>query len=197
MTIKKLSIGYSTQAISLGQLSPLVERADREIVLVVENPGQIAWQGQGLGQLMLREDLQFAEVSNSALDKILNLLIDTATGRYLVFAAGDHTFNPAGLDAAIKYLDQKPLVAALVAKASNSSDELEQGGVAINGAVLDNVNANQLVLRLSAIRGFGTRFPESQETEVANSSQSTASFLRALLAAGGQVEEIQIALSVG
>ena len=116
---KLLTFGFSTLASRVGNITFPKEQADREILIIVQNPEGRAWAGRDLSDIALRQDIQVIELASVGVAKSRNEAIDRANGKYLIFSDDDIQFVEQGLVEAIDYLEQNPDVDMILGAAFN------------------------------------------------------------------------------
>ena len=188
--MQKLTIGYSTLADRVGSIvAPPVHR-DWGVSIVIQNPESIAWRGERLAQLMLREDIEVQELNSLGVAKSRNKNIWLAKGEYLVFGDDDIEFDIDGLIKAIAYLDDHPQYSLLLAMARDSSGKIRKRYpkkieklTKFNSA---KAATYEMIIRVDAIRELGVRFDEEFGAGAKNYLGDEYIFIVDLLAASGK-----------
>ena len=114
----KLTIGYSTLADRIGGIELPELRADREILVIVQN-GDPSGSSTDPAKLdvpvsLQRSDVRVIQLSSYGVAKSRNEALRNARGEYLIFADDDIVFFETGLAAAVKQLDDSPHTAFLL-----------------------------------------------------------------------------------
>ncbi len=186
----KLTLGYSTMAQRVGNIVPPAERPDWNVAIIIQNPENMAWRGEGLGELMLRDDIEIAELQNLGVAKSRNRAIWLAKGEYLVFSDDDIRFDVEGLEKAIQYLDDHPQYSLLLGQAVDETGKLRKQ---YPGAVQELTKFNsaraatyEMIIRVEAIRQLGVWFDEEFGAGAINYLGDEYIFIVDLLKAGGK-----------
>lgn len=188
--MQKLTIGYSTLADRVGNIvSPPMHR-DWGVSIVIQNPDAIAWRGDRLAQLMLRDDVEVQELQSLGVAKSRNRNIWLAKGEYLVFGDDDVEFDVDGLNKAISYLDDHPQYSLLLAMAKDSKGEVRKR-YPRRIEQLSKFNSAraatyEMIVRVDAIRQLGVWFDEQFGAGSKNYLGDEYIFIVDLLSAGGK-----------
>jgi GT2 family glycosyltransferase len=186
----KLTLGYSTMAHRVGNITPPPLHANWQLVVVVQNPEGISWRGQGLAGLMLRDDLSVEELSSVGVAKSRNRAIWLANSEYLVFSDDDIKFDVEGLEAAIDYLDQHPQYSLLLAQAADPEGKLRKRypkkEVALTRLNSARAATYEMVIRVDAVRQLGVWFDEDFGAGAKNYLGDEYIFIVDLIKAGGK-----------
>ncbi len=197
--MQKLTIGYSTLADRVGTIiAPPVHR-DWGVSIVIQNPESIAWRGERLAQLMLREDIEVQELNNLGVAKSRNRNIWLARGEYLVFGDDDIEFDVDGLTKAIAYLDDHPQYSLLLAMARDSAGKIRKRYpkkieklTKFNSA---KAATYEMIVRVDAIRQLGVWFDEEFGAGAKNYLGDEYIFIVDLLSAGGKAVFVPIVIA--
>jgi glycosyltransferase involved in cell wall biosynthesis len=186
----KLTLGYSTLAMRVGNINLPKERQDWASLILIQNPGNLAWRGEGLAQLIMRDDVTLEELSTQGVAKSRNRAIWLANSEYLVFSDDDIEFDTSGLEAAIEYLDDHPQYALLLGQAQNPDGVLRKRYPA-KPEVLNKYNSAraatyEMIIRVEAIRQLAVFFDEDFGAGVKNYLGDEYIFIIDLIQAGGQ-----------
>lgn len=197
--MQKLTLGYSTLAQRVGDMVSPPSQRNWGVSIVIQNPESIAWRGEHLAQLMLRDDLVVEELKSLGVAKSRNRNIWLAKGEYLVFGDDDVEFNIAGLEQAIKYLDDNPQFSLLLGKAVDSTGK-ERKNYPSNIQKLNRFNSAkaatyEMIIRVEAIRQLGVWFDEDFGAGAKNYLGDEYIFIVDLLAAGGKAVFAPIVLA--
>ena len=82
--MQKLTVGYSTLADRVGNIVPPPMQKNWGVSIVIQNPERIAWRGERLAQLMLRDDVEVQELESLGVAKSRNRNIWVAKGEFRV-----------------------------------------------------------------------------------------------------------------
>ena len=195
----KLTLGYSTLADRVGNIKPPPERPDWNVTIVIQNPENMAWRGEGLGELMLRQDLEIHELTNLGVAKSRNQAIWLSKGEYLVFSDDDIRFNVQGLQEAIRFLDDNPEYSLLLGQAVDPNGKLRKQYPKQREELTKFNSARaatyEMIIRVEAIRQLGVWFDEEFGAGAKNYLGDEYIFIVDLLAAGGRAVFMPITLA--
>jgi glycosyltransferase involved in cell wall biosynthesis len=196
---KKLTLGYSTLAERVATLVEPPTNPNWETVLVVQNPNQLAWQGETYKHLAQRENFRFEELQSKGVAKSRNRAIDLAQGEYLIFSDDDISFSATGLQEAIDYLDANPRVSLLLGQATDESGVLRKQYPS-QMTKLGSFNSAraatyEMIIRVADIRRLGVRFDEDFGAGAKNYLGDEYIFVVDLLRAGGKAVFAPITLA--
>jgi GT2 family glycosyltransferase len=197
--MQKLTLGYSTMAHRVGDMvSPPIQK-DWGVSIVIQNPESIAWRGERLAQLAIREDVEIQELKTTGVAKSRNHNIWLAKGEYLVFADDDVHFDVDGLRKAIAYLDDHPKYSLLLAMAQDSGGKVrKQYPKRIEELTKFNsarAATYEMIIRVDAIRQLGVWFDESFGAGAKNYLGDEYIFIVDLITAGGKAVFVPIVIA--
>jgi GT2 family glycosyltransferase len=200
MTSPKLTLGYSTLAMRVGNIILPLEKSGWDSLVLIQNPTGIAWRGEGLASLMMREDVSLEELSTMGVAKSRNRAIWKAKGEYLVFSDDDIEFNVKGLVTAIEYLDNHPELALLLGQAKDPSGGLRKR-YPKKAEKLTRMNSAkaatyEMIIRVEAIRQLGVFFDEEFGAGAKNYLGDEYIFIVDLLKAGGRASFVPITIAM-
>ncbi|SCX06467.1 glycosyltransferase family 2 protein [Candidatus Aquiluna sp. UB-MaderosW2red] len=195
----KLTLGYSTLAMRVGNIIFPLEREDWDCLVLIQNPTAIAWRGEGLASLIMREDVSLEELSTMGVAKSRNRAIWQAKGEYLVFSDDDIEFNVQGLETAIEYLDNHPELSLLLGQAKDPTGTLRKR-YPKKPEKLTRMNSAkaatyEMIIRVEAIRQLGVFFDEEFGAGSKNYLGDEYIFIVDLLKAGGQGSFVPITIA--
>ena len=189
MAALKLTLGYSTLADRVGNITPPPQRDDWEILVLIQNLGNIAWRGAGLAELLIRDDIAFEELATMGVAKSRNRAIWQASGEYLVFSDDDIEFDAKGLAAAVDYLDNHPQFSLLLCQASDPAGVLRKrypkNIEALNKYNCARAATYEMVIRVEAVRQLSVFFDEEFGAGAKNYLGDEYIFIIDLIKAGG------------
>jgi len=195
----KLTIGYSVLVDRVQNIRPPEVRADWETVIVVQNPQQKNWSPREFPQLGSRNDLKVQELQSVGVAKSRTRAIWLAGSEYLVFADDDIEFSETGLEDAIHYLDNHPMLSLLLAQAQDPSGTLRKRypKTATKLGLFNSARAAtyEMIIRVDAIRQFGVVFDENFGAGSENYLGDEYIFIADLLRAGGKAEFVPITIA--
>ena len=187
---KLLTFGFSTLASRVGNITFPKEQADREILIIVQNPEGRAWAGRDLSDIALRQDIQVIELASVGVAKSRNEAIDRANGKYLIFSDDDIQFVEQGLVEAIDYLEQNPDVDMILGAAINEKGEKRKNYpnqvVPLTKFNSAKAATYEMLIRVEAIRSKGIRFDEEFGAGAKNYLGDEFIFIADLIDAGGK-----------
>ena len=197
--MQKLTIGYSTLADRVGNIVPPPIQRNWGVSIIIQNPDSIAWRGERLAQLVMRDDLEVQELDSLGVAKSRNRNIWLAKGEYLVFGDDDVEFDVDGLSKAIAYLDDHPQYSLLLAMAKDSAGKIRKRYpkkieqlTKFNSA---KAATYEMIIRVDAIRQLGVWFDEKFGAGAKNYLGDEYIFIVDLLSAGGKAVFVPIVIA--
>ena len=186
----KLTLGYSTMAQRVGNIVQPPLHKDWNIAIIIQNPENMAWRGSGLAELVMRDDLEIQELNSIGVAKSRNRAIWLARGEYLVFSDDDIHFDVAGLEAAVKFLDENPQYSLLLAQAVDETGRLRKrypkGVEELNKFNSARAATYEMIIRVEAVRQLGVWFDEEFGAGAINYLGDEYIFIVDLMKAGGK-----------
>lgn len=186
---KKLTLGYSTLASRVGNITPPKPNSAWEILIIIQNPQQVAWKGKGLG-VVLREDVRVTELTSTGVAKSRNKAIELSTAEYLIFSDDDIVFDPEALQTAIDFLDVNRqydmLLGAAVDQNGEARKDYPKQIVPLTKFNSAKAATYEMLVRVDAIRKLGIRFDEKFGAGAKNYLGDEFIFIADLLDAGGK-----------
>ena len=153
----KLTIAYSTLPSRLKAIEYPENLANREILVLVQNPEETSYVFNSLGAKLI-------ELKNKGVAKSRNAALERASGDFLLFADDDVSFDESGIASALEYFQSNPKCAIILARAVDENGELRKKYVeAITPLKLTNsarAATYEMLVRIDAIRESGIRFDE-------------------------------------
>jgi hypothetical protein len=156
MTEPLLTIGYSVlgdraAAIRLPELRP-----DVEILVVV--------QGELSPGAPVRDDVRYEKLDSLGVTKSRNKVLDSARGRFVLFADDDIVFHPEGVTALLAELERDDELALGLAAAVDEHGRMRKGypsrSVPLNRWNSGKAATYEMMLRREAFQRAGIRFDE-------------------------------------
>ena len=197
--MQKLTLGYSTMAHRVGDIVTPPIRPNWGVSIVIQNPENMAWRGERLAQLVLRDDVAIEELKSVGVAKSRNRNIWLAKGEYLVFGDDDIDFDVQGLTAAIAYLDDNPQYSLLLGMAKDSAGKLRKQYPKriqkLNRFNSAKAATYEMIIRVEAIRQLGVWFDEEFGAGAKNYLGDEYIFIVDLLSAGGKAVFVPIVLA--
>lgn len=197
--MQKLTLGYSTMAHRVGDIVTPPMHKNWGVAIVIQNPERMAWRGERLAQLMMREDVEIQELESLGVAKSRNRNIWLAKGEYLIFADDDIHLDVDGLTQAIDYLDNNPEYSLLLGMATDTDGNLRKQYPKtiqkLNRFNSARAATYEMVIRVDAIRQLGVWFDEDFGAGAKNYLGDEYIFIVDLLAAGGRAVFVPIVLA--
>ena len=195
----KLTMSYSTLAERVGNIKPPPERLDWRVTVIIQNPNNIAWRGEGLAELMIRTDLDIHELTNYGVAKSRNQAIWQSKGEYLIFSDDDILFHEEGLDEAIRFMDDNPQYSLLLGQAVDPDGKLRKRYPKNREELTEYNSARaatyEMIIRVEAVRQLGVWFDEKFGAGAKNYLGDEYIFIVDLLSAGGRAVFMPITLA--
>lgn len=195
----KLTLGYSTLAHRVGNVKPPPERLDWRVTVIIQNPENMAWRGEGLAELFTRTDLEIHELTNLGVAKSRNQAIWHCKGEYLIFSDDDIEFNEAGLEEAVRFLDENPEYSLLLGQAVDPAGKLRKqypkGREELTKYNSARAATYEMVIRVEAVRQLGVWFDERFGAGAKNYLGDEYIFIVDLLSAGAKAVFMPITLA--
>jgi hypothetical protein len=156
VTKPALTIAYSVLAEGLPRVVLPRTRADTEILMVVQGPGDVAPQ---------RDDVRVVRLKSTGVTASRNAAIREAAGEVLVFGEEDVTWLPKGLVEVLATFADNPRLAVLLGRANDETGALRKRYPAIReSATIWNsarVGTIELAVRPEMIRRANVTFDEN------------------------------------
>ena len=154
----RLTIAYSTLAARAAGIKLPLQRADQEVLIIVQNP-----DGESFSPPPMRNDVQVIELTSKGVAKSRNEAIDNARGTYLVFADDDIEFNLQSLDTVTQHLEECDC-SLVLGQAVDPSGHLRKKyptkPMWLNRFNSAKAATYEMVIRVETIRNRGIRFDE-------------------------------------
>ena len=154
----RITIAYSTLANRAANIKLPIQRADQEILIIVQNPERIDFLASPA-----RSDVRVIELGSKGVAKSRNTAIEVARGKYLVFADDDIEFNLENLDQVVSHLEGCQC-SLILGQATDQSGILRKNyPSSITGLTKFNsakAATYEMLIDVEAIRRAGIRFDE-------------------------------------
>lgn len=164
MTLK-LTLGYSSLASRVAKMVEPPSHPNWEVQLILQNPDGGDWETERSKELRSRSDLSIEMLDSKGVAKSRNRAIWLARGEYLVFSDDDIEFDIAGLEQAIKFLDDNPKYSLLLGQAKEPSGKLRKRYPSkiqeLNRFNSARAATYEMIIRVDAVRQVGVRFDEN------------------------------------
>jgi glycosyltransferase involved in cell wall biosynthesis len=153
-----LTIAYSTLPNRVKAIVFPERRADREVLVQVQNPQEISY-------VVSEKSAKIIEMRSVGVAKSRNAAIERASGKYLLFADDDITFSEAGIEEALEYFEANPDCAIALTQAKDDSGALRKEYFKeVKPLRLTNsarAATYELMIRVDAFREKGIKFDEN------------------------------------
>jgi glycosyltransferase involved in cell wall biosynthesis len=153
-----LTIAYSTLPNRVKAIVFPERRADREVLVQVQNPQEISY-------VVSEKSAKIIEMRSVGVAKSRNAAIERASGKYLLFADDDITFSEAGIAEAVEYFEANPDCAIVLTLAKDDSGALRKEYFKeVKPLRLTNsarAATYELMIRVDAFREKGIKFDEN------------------------------------
>jgi glycosyltransferase involved in cell wall biosynthesis len=161
----KLTIAYSTLPNRVQSIVFPIRRADREILVLVQNPKETSYT-------LEERSAKLVELRNIGVAKSRNAALERASGEYLLFGDDDILFDETGISEAITYLEQNRDCSIVLAQARDNSGALRKDYFQkVQPLRLTNsarAATYELIVRVDAVRENGVKFDENFGAGVTN-----------------------------
>lgn len=161
----KLTIAYSTLASRVKDIKAPKSNQNREIIVLVQNPNQEHFENTVAVSKLY-------ELKGKGVAKSRNVALKYGAGQYLIFADDDITFKEDGLESLIKYFDEHPDCAIIMAQTVDETEKLrkkypskQHNLTRFNSA---KAATYEMMIRLDAIREKQINFDENFGAGVEN-----------------------------
>lgn len=115
----KLTIAYSTLPSRLKGITYPEKESDREILVLVQNVDETSYS-------FTERSAKLVELKNRGVAKSRNAALDRASGEFLLFGDDDMQFIESGISEALKYFEDNPDCAIILAQAVDETGELRK-----------------------------------------------------------------------
>lgn len=161
----KLTFAYSTLAGRAKNIKFPKSGADREFIVLVQNPTNESYQAPD-------STVKLIELKGKGVAKSRNAALKYGSGDYLIFGDDDIVFSEPGLHTLIEYFESHPECAIIMAQTVDENGELrkqypnkEHKLTKFNSA---KAATYEMMVRLDAIRSKGITFDENFGAGVEN-----------------------------
>lgn len=186
----RITLGYSTTADRVRNVTPPTEHPLLAVVVSVQNPDGADWRSTLPGVLVARSDVTLLEQVATGVAKSRNLVLDSTTTEYLLFADDDVEFDWPGILEGVALLDADPDVDMLLAAARDEHGRLRKAypSTVVPLSVRNSGKAAtyEMLVRVPSVRARGIRFDERFGAGAVNYLGDEYIFCADLLRAGGR-----------
>ena len=153
-----LTFGFSTLSTRLKNISYPEQNDRREVIVLVQNPNEESY-------VFNIPKTKLVELKSRGVAKSRNAALKYASGRYLIFADDDITFDENGITKLVEYFEAHPECAIIMAQTSDETGALRKEYPA-KAHKLTRFNSAkaatyEMMVRVEAIRTAGIQFDEN------------------------------------
>ena len=188
-----LTIGYSTLADRLTNISPPKLSLAHEVLISVQNPQKVSYPKPSY-------DCEILESTQTGVAKSRNLVLENSEGKYLLFADDEIRFKSEAILEAIEYLEKNPRVDLVLARTEDTASNLRKSYPASKTALTRFNSAKaatyEMLVRVSSIRSKQIRFDEDFGAGVAQYLGDEYIFISDLLKSRGKAVFLPITIAI-
>ena len=153
-----LTFGFSTLSTRLKNISYPEQNDRREVIVLVQNPNEESY-------VFNIPKTKLVELKSRGVAKSRNAALKYASGKYLIFADDDITFDENGITKLVEYFEAHPECAIIMAQTSDETGALRKEYPA-KAHKLTRFNSAkaatyEMMVRVEAIRASGIQFDEN------------------------------------
>jgi len=194
MSERILTIGYSTLAERVNNISSPVVDTPHEVFISIQNPQGIAFS------LPTNFEFQSITSSNKGVAKSRNVVLENTTTKYLLFADDEISFLNDGIKAAISYLEANSECDLVLAQAIDANGQLRKT-YPVKEVALTKFNSAkaatyEMIVRVESAKSRGVRFDESFGAGVENFLGDEYIFITDLLKKGGRAVFLPVTIAI-
>lgn len=153
-----LTFGFSTLSTRLKNISYPEQNDTREVIVLVQNPNEESY-------VFNIPKTKLVELKSRGVAKSRNAALKYASGKYLIFADDDITFDENGITKLVEYFEAHPECAIIMAQTSDETGALrkEYPAKAHKLTPFNSAKAAtyEMMVRVEAIRAAGIQFDEN------------------------------------
>lgn len=161
-----LTFGYSTLASRLSniQLPDLSSHADWDVLITVQSGHEELPTAEQLAKAPTGNNVELLSFAGVGVTKIRNQVLKNAKGKYAIFSDDDITFNKAGLEEAVTYLERTG-AGLLLGQAVDETGKLRKSYPS-KFETLNKINSAkaatyEMIVNLEQVRSSGVLFDEN------------------------------------
>ena len=153
-----LTFGFSTLASRLKNITYPEQSENREVIVLVQNPKEESY-------VFDIPKTKLVELKSRGVAKSRNAALKYASGKYLIFADDDITFDENGVTQLVEYFEAHPECAIIMAQTTDENGALRKSYPA-KAHKLTRFNSAkaatyEMMVRVEAIRSAGIQFDEN------------------------------------
>ncbi len=194
MKNRLLTIGYSTLAARLTNIVPPIINVEHEIFISIQNPSGIEID------LPKNFEFQFAQSQEKGVAKSRNVVIDSSTTKYLLFADDEIVFLEDGVKSVISYLESNPDCDMVLAQAMDPKGALRKkypsGIVQLSKYNSAKAATYEMIIRVESIKSKGVYFDETFGAGVENYLGDEYIFISDLIKKGGKAVFLPVTIAI-
>jgi glycosyltransferase involved in cell wall biosynthesis len=189
-----LTVGYSTLAERISNISPPELAVPHEILISIQNPNSI--------EIALPTSFKFRSITKSekGVAKSRNVVLENTTTKYLLFADDEITFLNDGVNAAISYLEANSDCDLVLAQAIDTNGQLRKTypSKEVDLTKFNSAKAAtyEMIVRVESAKRRGVRFDESFGAGVENYLGDEYIFITDLLKKGGKARFLPLTIAI-
>lgn len=194
MSTKILTVGYSTLAERIENISQPEIGIPHEIFISIQNPKGVDFS--------LPTKFQFQSVTSNekGVAKSRNVVLKNTKTKYLLFADDELKFLNDGIKAAISYLEANPACDLVLAQAIDTNGQLRKTypskEVALTKFNSAKAATYEMIVRVDSARSKGVSFDESFGAGVENFLGDEYIFITDLLKKGGKAVFLPVTIAI-
>ena len=189
-----LTVGYSTLAERIQNISQPDISVPHEILISIQNPNSV--------EIALPTSFEFRSITKNekGVAKSRNVVLENTTTKYLLFADDEITFLNDGIKAAISYLEANLDCDLVLAQAIDSNSQLRKTypsrEVALTKFNSAKAATYEMIIRVESAKNKGARFDESFGAGVENYLGDEYIFITDLLKKGGKARFLPLTIAI-
>ena len=189
-----LTIGYSTLAERIKNISAPEVNLPHEIFISIQNPGNIKYE------LPTNFDFRSATSNEKGVAKSRNVVLNNTETKYLLFADDEITFLSDGIKAAIAYLEANPDCDLVLAQAIDNKGILRKSYPRTETKLTRFNSAKaatyEMIIRVESVKNKGINFDENFGAGVENFLGDEYIFITDLLKNGGRALFLPVTIAI-
>ena len=194
MSEKILTIGYSTLAHRVKNISPPEVNLEYEVLISIQDPENL--------DFTLPSNFEFKSIKSNdkGVAKSRNVVLKNTTTKYLLFADDEIVFLSDGIKSTISYLENNPDCDLVLTRAIDKNGVLrkdysskEENLTKLNSA---KVATYEMIVRVNSARSMGVVFDEKFGAGVENYLGDEYIFITDLLKKGGKAVFLPVTIAI-
>ncbi len=194
MSEKILTVGYSTLAERIQNISQPAIDVPHEVLISIQNPNGV--------EITLPNSFEFRSITKNekGVAKSRNIVLENTTTKYLLFADDEISFLSDGIKTAISYLEANPACDLVLAQAIGTNGELRKSYPSSEVALTKFNSAKaatyEMIVRVESAKSKGVRFDESFGAGAENYLGDEYIFITDLIKKGGKASFLPITIAI-